>query len=120
MTALAIKFPSQNRDAIVAATTSVILFTTYVQGGTTNCFLRCANIPIGQQAEEEEPPSTNRQSGSTSIRRRRSNRDQTLPRWMRSIKTFHLTTLRPLLIVETTEHERMVDPVDVAIENANI
>ena len=79
--ALAIKFPSQNRDAIVAATTSVILFTTYVQGGTTMCFLKCMNIPMGAAADVQDDAARNSSTegsesgsggGSTSIRRARS------------------------------------------------
>ena len=79
--ALAIKFPSQNRDAIVAATTSVILFTTYVQGGTTMCFLKCMKIPMGAAADVQDDAARNSSTegsesgsggGSTSIRRARS------------------------------------------------
>jgi NhaP-type Na+/H+ or K+/H+ antiporter len=127
--ALAIKFPSQNRDAIVAATTSVILFTTYLQGGTTTCCLRCVKIPTGDQVVDEDAGesegtdgsssrSSSRSRGSSSIRSGR--RDQTLPRWMRSIKSFHQTTLKPLLTTEEDSHDRMVDPVEIAVENANL
>ena len=135
--ALAIKFPSQNRDAIVAATTSVILFTTYVQGGTTMCFLKCMKIPMGAAADVQDDAAGNSSTegsesgsggGSTSIRRARSRsnrRDGTLPRWMRSIKAFHETTMRPLLTTEEANepHERLdevVDPVHIAMEAANI
>ena len=136
--ALAIKFPSQNRDAIVAATTSVILFTTYVQGGTTTCCLKCMKIPTGSLEPTDEVSGTGSSSrrghstsgSSTSIRRARStsNRDRTLPRWMRSIKLFHETTMRPLLTTNMEDegsHERLseekaVDPVDVAMASANI
>ena len=129
--ALAIKFPSQNRDAIVAATTSVILFTTYVQGGTTTCFLRCLKIPTGTQVEEDGGESSSSSSGGgggggvgTSIRNRsmRTSRDQMLPQWMRSIQTFHQTRMTPFLTAGNidVEHERMVDPVDIAVDTANI
>ena len=125
--ALAIKFPSQNRDAIVAATTSVILFTTYVQGGTTRCLLKCLKIPMGKDVVEGSDESGSgsgsgsvQTRGSTSIRRARQNRDRTLPRWMRSIKAFH-ERLKPMLTNEEDLHERLqeqqgVDSVDVAMK----
>ena len=135
--ALAIKFPSQNRDAIVAATTTVILFTTYVQGGTTRCLLKCLKIPMGKDAVERSDERGGGQGGSggggsgsgsvqtrgsTSIRRARQNRDRTLPRWMRSIKAFHEITMKPMLTSNDEDlHERLqeqqgVDSVDVAIK----
>eukprot|EP00753_Platysulcus_tardus_P012996 PLAT3589.1.p1 GENE.PLAT3589.1~~PLAT3589.1.p1 ORF type:complete len:1110 (-),score=563.04 PLAT3589.1:124-3162(-) len=43
--ALAITFPSHNRDSIVGCTVAVIIFTVFIQGGTTTWMLRKLDIP---------------------------------------------------------------------------
>jgi NhaP-type Na+/H+ or K+/H+ antiporter len=52
--AIALTFPSQNRDSIVVCTGSVIIFTVFAFGGTTPFMIRRLGIKTGDDPSQEE------------------------------------------------------------------
>ena len=52
--AIALTFPSQNRDSIVVCTGSVIIFTVFAFGGTTPLMIRRLGIKTGDNPSQEE------------------------------------------------------------------
>ena len=108
--ALAIKFPSQNRDLVVLITMSVILFTSYAQGGSTGAllsFLGLRNAAEGDgsssgsggkeyvansDGEDEDQVQLATATGA------QEQKHSKLPRWMRSLERFHEKKMQPLFV----------------------
>ena len=114
--ALAIKFPSQNRDLVVLITTSVILFTTYVQGGSTGALLSLLGLRnaassgngsgkeyVADSDDEDDDEGETRLATAPGSRKQAKSR---LPRWMRSLQQFHENKMQPLFTGAKSEMTR--------------
>ena len=115
--ALAIKFPSQNRDLVVLITTSVILFTTYLQGGSTGALLSLLGLRnaagsggrkgkdyiVDSDDEGDDRAETRLATAPGSSQKQSESR---LPQWMRNLQQFHKNKMQPLFLEKKSNLKR--------------